>query len=129
MSNNYPANRFHIRAWNAHHKYMVGGDGDAGYPQELLEELLEYGETSCYIKMHSIGKPDKHGKEIFEGDIVRCEFLEQEVYVVQWDDDGCCFELAPLRSEGADGVNGDWCVPNCWEVIGNIYENKDLLKV
>lgn len=73
------------------------------------------------------GLKDKNGKLIYEGDIVKClynSYGENGVYIgkVIYREDTCCFVDA--NSESTDY---EW-----WEeekeVIGNIFDNKELLE-
>ena len=68
------------------------------------------------------GLCDKNGVKIFEGDIVE---NDEDLYVVEWSEDEARFVL------NGDGVQASF--DNFWgyelEVIGNIYENKELLEV
>ena len=74
------------------------------------------------------GLRDKDGKEIYEGDIVKSIsgkvgyviFLQQEMgYVVVWDN---CDTRLGLRNRG-EGYECDGSI----EVIGNIYDNPELI--
>ena len=74
-------------------------------------ELLQY-----------TGVKDKNGKEIYEGDIIICKYGPQIAMEVKWVDEG-------FRTLGKyDGDNYVGFVKNNEEVIGNIYENKNLLE-
>lgn len=68
--------------------------------------------------MQSTGLVDKNGKEIFEGDII--EFSTFKV-VVKWE--YCRFKIKSSCCDLAiDIIRAEQC-----EVLGNIYENKELL--
>ena len=71
------------------------------------------------------GMADKNGTNIFEGDIVRESFKGHgRIYHVFWDDDYFAF-----RAKGEDiTYQLDEIAPSHCEVIGNIHDNKELLK-
>lgn len=96
-------------------KYVVAEDGTAysfvafdfsGYIVSLSEALENYD----YVVQESTGLLDKSGTEIYEGDIVHHNLVD---WVVKWIESQAGF--SPF-----DKING--------EVIGNIYENGELLK-
>ena len=83
------------------------------------------------ILMQFTGLKDKNGKEIYEGDIIFCNGL---YYVVFWDNINACWSAETdqikkaneLEVDGVFQLNED--EKEFYEVIGNIYENPELLK-
>jgi hypothetical protein len=74
-----------------------------------------------YMCMQYTGLLDKHGKEVFEGDIVR---WRNENWPVFWSEKLCRYMIGtPRGCEIITKGKGKHI-----EVIGNIYENKDLLE-
>ena len=79
---------------------------------------------------------DKHGKEVFKGDILRDQetdcFKEHERYlVVEWLEFECGFAFKRLNTgmyeNSSDLVNED-TLNLVLEVVGNIHDNPELLK-
>lgn len=68
-----------------------------------------------------IGILDKKGIEIYEGDIMFNQ-NDKHNYQVMWDDNNSYFMLGKNGGQLSKYVLGEF-----WEVIGNIYENPELL--
>ncbi len=112
-----------FRAWDKIEKRMFVPDGidqsaDGAYvieferPLHTLNKIVRF--CGSVILMQFTGLKDKNGKEIYEGDMVRHDGripLDEEVTF-----DGAAFY--PVYSAPSQH----------WEVIGNIYENPELLK-
>lgn len=107
------------------------------YPFKDDTLLLSYDEISFdevpasdFILMQSTGLFDKNGNEIFEGDIVRYECCP-EIYVeeVIYDNKHCNFGTIDKDGEtfSFDALISDIHV-GCFEVVGNKYENPELLE-
>ena len=72
------------------------------------------------------GLKDKNGKEIYEGDIILVANHGRTPYVVihrEWD---CSFVCN--NENLVDFVHMFKTMPQCYEVIGNIHENPELLE-
>lgn len=87
-------------------------NGEVGYKQ------WEYDKYHWQVElMQYTGLKDKNGKEIYEGDVVN--YFGHYLGVVEWKDSGFwVYESQASRYSITDNM----------EVIGNIYENQELLE-
>ena len=81
-------------------------------------------DMPSFIPMQFTGLKDKQGREIYEGDILRFDPKvwgqgnHHNLFAIEWAKQAAGFI--------GHGVAADW--PRYCEVIGNIYENPELLK-
>lgn len=81
--------------------------------------------------MQSTGLKDKNGKEIFEGDILAVEADDGVIILkVSWDDEHALFVIK-TKKINEEAALAELVDDNSYpfEVIGNIYENPELLEV
>ena len=78
-------------------------------------------EPIQFVPMQSTGWFDKKQNEIYEGDIVQ---IKDDIYQIIWSEEISGFIL--LSTDGVIMMGGDYITDDI-EVIGNIYENQDLI--
>lgn len=111
--------------WDAESLRNMGGFAllSGHLSQDFL--VLPYPQED-YVLMQYTGLKDKNGKEIYEGDIVKGSAYGKEIYtgVVEFYDASFVMRI--------DGNKGYYRLNKMTfqelEVVGNIYENPELLK-
>lgn len=106
--------------------------------EEVSYRLSEEAESYCHftdcVLMQSTGLKDKNGKEVFEGDIVHWKDLEtstnvpfEEIVKVEYSDE--FLKWIGVEKCGSDKDLYDFTDTRELEVIGNIYENLEWLRI
>jgi uncharacterized phage protein (TIGR01671 family) len=115
-----------FRAWDLITKQMI-------YLNDALCSVPYY-EIFCHTPddrpwelMQFTGLLDKNGKKIFEGDLLR-EYHYPDVRRCIWFDEGAGFVFQAVKNKDWIWCPNEYSTANEWEVIGNIYENPELLK-
>jgi len=115
-----------FRAWSVHNKAMYPQAGEGGVATFAINPdgtTQTYGIYTKLELMQYTGLKDKNDKEIYEGDIIHWKFMPTTINAQ------VIFELGRFVLDYPN--NGDSYIPansEEVEVIGNIYENKELLK-
>ena len=118
---------YKFRAWDNYHQEMINWDQ---YKDELVsDDFINHGQGPLVVMQYT-GIKDDNGKEIYEGDIVEgghfsplSKEFYSKLYEVTFKEGNYMAKLIGYSPYGdtflrfIEGV-----------VIGNIYENKELLK-
>lgn len=114
-----------FRAWNPRIKQMEFDFEIVFFRGETDLRFTYYDDADYLIHMQYTGLKDKYDKEIYEGDILRWFPDKRKKYqdeIIRWSEKGAQFHF------------GNWYendFPDTTEeskIVGNIYENPNLLK-
>jgi uncharacterized phage protein (TIGR01671 family) len=94
-----------------------------------LVDLLVNGWDKQGIPMQYTGLRDKNGKEIYEGDILKHEYPEVSLLKVVYNRGGFNIVGIHLKEPMSELLNPDNSLYIQSEIVGNIYENPELVKV
>ena len=118
-----------FRAWLKNDKEMIDVDEihfDNGQLDFIGDEITFMRKADEIVLMQSTGLYDKNGQEVFVGDIIKCTM-------------GCPYEVYLEKEYGGTFVGG---MPSIYlkgllngyawtgdeEIIGNVYQNPELLE-
>lgn len=114
-----------VRLWDKENKKMVYYETDCSAPDMTLNGVLishddQSNVSARYELMQFTGLHDKNGKEIYEGDILKAFDKNYEVKFITT---GSKVFVDYGYPDKHNGPCDSWA-----EVIGNIFQNKDLLE-
>ena len=119
-----------FRTWNDKTSTMT-----APFSAEDIRNDEHYANWESFESlMQFTGLKDKNGKEIYEGDIVKMVLDKiiprYAICEVKWRDEYTGINFSHVRLENVINPGEGWSMSthDTWEVIGNIYENAELLK-
>lgn len=121
---------YNFRKWYPNSKYMFHGNWDDMFCDNYPNDKWNEQEKSPVMQW--TGLTDKNGVEIFEGDIIKetkvydySDDIDINIYQIIWNENVTGFT--------AEGKNGSNTIHQnnmgVCEVIGNIYENPELLEL
>lgn len=148
--------RFRFRMYDKEKKIMLYEDSEilrtekvyeyeelwwanVAFPIKAISRFFDYNSEERFVLQQCTELKDRNGKLIYEGDILRFysqsiidamarEPLKERIGVAVWNEEELKFDVSV--------DNGKNVVPNLckktddnnFEIVGNIYENKELLK-
>ena len=131
-------NSFKFRAWLKSAKEMVEVLEIDFYNKEVayiwteqvsdyeLEQTREVDKLNDVILMQSTGLKDKNGVEVYEGDILYRPLQGKRKVYYPYSDSVASYGLREISTGFGSTLQDAHAV---WQVIGNIYEDPELLEV
>lgn len=130
-----------FRAWDAFYKMMIyANDKEFDFVYEFWKEMEQDRKENDCIFMMNTGLKDINGKDIWEGDILKVHIFTQELGSNLGVQEGekefkaeICYQEMGLWLQGNTEEESGYILwfngmhEESFEVIGNIYENKELL--
>ena len=118
-----------FRAWDKLDKEIYGVEEIHWYlgKFEFIGDGITFQRLADEVElMQSTGLHDKNGKEVFVGDIIKCtRGCPHEVYIEK---EYAGTFIGGMPAVYLKGLNVGYAWTGAEEIIGNIYENKDILE-
>jgi uncharacterized phage protein (TIGR01671 family) len=120
-----------FRAWDIKNKKMIYVDEYSSFHKHMTWTGLVYenGKLLDYIMLQYTGLKDKNGKKIFEGDVLRIKETYIGDSIIKEYNGYIYFENGSFNITGEASFDTLAVNASYWEVIGNIYENLELVEL
>lgn len=106
---------------NSGEVFLDGFTVETQYKGQIQRESMWISVDEVELMMYT-GQQDKHGKDIYEGDIVNSFNVADTIY---WYEDNSSFYKRDKYDGESYSIESQYS--NYREVIGNIYENPELV--
>lgn len=121
-----------FRCWDKENKEMLEvqkldyADSYDGQPMVRTTMYNDYFDTEDMILMQYTGLHDKNGTEIYEGDVVKIDCPTMKMTgEIKYSEMSAMFYIYDVIEDIEETL---WYQKEEYEVIGNIYENPELLE-
>ena len=120
--------RIEFRAWDKENNVMLSHQQLDEFDKDgvmHLMDILKPNNKENVILMQFTGLTDKKGNPIFEGDILG--YGDNYACEVKYDSSECQYLAYEYGNEDGTRIHSMTAYTVKWTILGNIYENSDLL--